>query len=848
MSSNTPNLDLFKKDPATDGNTTFDINTMLNENWEKIDSEVGVIKMKVDSDLAPIPTTLMLGTNVYNITNYSVFDKMEMDGRTLVNLLGKDGNGESLTQFTTTGTVALSTTQKKSGSNSIKCTSTGAVSYGYKDYPYPLDSTKQYIIGCWVYVETYAGGIGLLIRDVGTLTTRYSVSTTSDLGWQFVYIKIPTSNTLVGTGFRLLFGNTGANTATSYFDDIRIYELNTADYTAIGTTHTTSAQIDALIPYVDSMKSIFNPYVISEGKNLFDGQLAIGGISVAGADYSDTKSLRSVNYTRVVSSTQYTYKITNEQATIGVDTFYIVEYDINKTFISRTLCTVSSGAGTVSTNSATAYVRLFAYQVKSDDSNVTDTELSYMKLQLELGSIATDFTPQNQSYQFIQDTFRSNPQGTVADKLYQDGSGNYRKIKRFEVVDLDGSLAWTYSTDYTGYKRIRVPFLTGQQSGGKYEEVVKYDGKILNRSADYASISELYYNNTDSYIYFNILDNDAGWGELYTPSTAEQQAYFYGYKMNNGTFGTNYSSGTKTWIPWGAVDNTGAVTVVPTTPSTAITGGTYDYYKLQYQLADEQDVAVEVEGTLEVFEGDNQISVGAGIIVREEVIPQLGTSAWEINRTTYPNGQLDNRVLSFRTIYKNTELDTSWGLISDATSYGTYRAYDLVADGTYDNTAVYSVTYYALDMYKLGFAPQSLSAEYQGNMGAVVNKLTSDLVDARTQISVIMNEYAKRQQPNWIAPTLLNSWANYGGGYETVGYYKDEFGMVHFKGVLKTGTIPTTAFILPIGYRPPALKLVIPAVSNTLSTIEILANGEVKVTSGTNTFIAIDGISFRAGQ
>lgn len=40
MASNTPNLNLYKKDPVADGNDTFNIQTMLNENWDKIDTSV----------------------------------------------------------------------------------------------------------------------------------------------------------------------------------------------------------------------------------------------------------------------------------------------------------------------------------------------------------------------------------------------------------------------------------------------------------------------------------------------------------------------------------------------------------------------------------------------------------------------------------------------------------------------------------------------------------------------------------------------------------------------------------------------------------------------------------------
>ena len=41
MASNTNNLGLLKKDPVADGNDTFNIRTMLNENWDKIDEFAG---------------------------------------------------------------------------------------------------------------------------------------------------------------------------------------------------------------------------------------------------------------------------------------------------------------------------------------------------------------------------------------------------------------------------------------------------------------------------------------------------------------------------------------------------------------------------------------------------------------------------------------------------------------------------------------------------------------------------------------------------------------------------------------------------------------------------------------
>lgn len=55
LATNTPNLDLYKVDPATDGDKTFNVTTMLNENWDKIDAAVQGVKDDVGNiDLSKI--------------------------------------------------------------------------------------------------------------------------------------------------------------------------------------------------------------------------------------------------------------------------------------------------------------------------------------------------------------------------------------------------------------------------------------------------------------------------------------------------------------------------------------------------------------------------------------------------------------------------------------------------------------------------------------------------------------------------------------------------------------------------------------------------------------------------
>lgn len=106
-------------------------------------------------------------------------------------------------------------------------------------------------------------------------------------------------------------------------------------------------------------------------------------------------------------------------------------------------------------------------------------------------------------------------------------------------------------------------------------------------------------------------------------------------------------------------------------------------------------------------------------------------------------------------------------------------------------------------------------------------------------------------QESWIAPTLLNGWQNYGSILNSAGYWKDSYGVVHLRGVVKSGTAGTIIFVLPSGYRPTAREL-FPSLSgdsggNTvLGRVDISSLGEIYHYGGGTAFLTLDGMSFRA--
>ncbi|WP_080833192.1 carbohydrate binding domain-containing protein [Cohnella massiliensis] len=692
-----------------------------------------------------ITSTLRNGLNLITTDQASPMDGT-VYGRTLVNILGKDGGCESLAPFTTAGTSppTVSTTQKRSGSSSIKVAVSGQTSYAFKDFNYPLDSSKQYILACWIYVESQtAGDVSVSLRDIGTNTSRYScIANMATVGsWQFLYTKIPTANVLAGNGFRLVIGTLSSTTFVAYVDDIRLYELSTADYNAIGTTYT-GEQIDGFIPYVDSIQHLQGAAIRKFGKNLYDGEIvATGAVPTillgANGDLdltSDAVAFRFVTIRKYAVIPGNTYTLSCFATNVsGPNTPTI---SVRKGSDGSPLTTALTGTGKVSITfnvGSEKEIQLFIY---ASQSTATVQRKRYEQVQLELGTTVTSYEPRNDDYVYIPTKLASSVDGTVRDSV-DIRTGQVTRRWRTDFV-LDGSYAWVFSDDSTGYKRVNFPFATpygGLPNSDRFY-CTKNDGSPLTSKAFNSQDGTNQIGTGSNGLQVTISDSDSGWGEDFQPSTAEIKAYFFGWKMNNGTFGQPYNgSGTKTWIPLNATSNTGAVTTVPTVPSSAITSGTYDYYRLSYQLATTVTEAVEgFEGSIGLHDGGNAVELLEGVIVREKVTPQTSSTTAHINNTTFPSSQLKNRASQIIRIYKNGLPDPNWSVVSDANAYGLVRA--SISLTMYDPTAEYTVTYIALDRYKLTSNAVEASVTYQANMSGVVGDLVQRMADNETKDTV----------------------------------------------------------------------------------------------------------------
>ncbi|WP_255223015.1 tail fiber protein [Paenibacillus sp. 7541] len=69
MAEHTPNLGLLKKDPLADGNETFNIETMLNDNWDKIDEAVGQVREELENVDVDIPNASLTEKGIVQLSN-----------------------------------------------------------------------------------------------------------------------------------------------------------------------------------------------------------------------------------------------------------------------------------------------------------------------------------------------------------------------------------------------------------------------------------------------------------------------------------------------------------------------------------------------------------------------------------------------------------------------------------------------------------------------------------------------------------------------------------------------------------------------------------------------------------
>lgn len=107
-----------------------------------------------------------------------------------------------------------------------------------------------------------------------------------------------------------------------------------------------------------------------------------------------------------------------------------------------------------------------------------------------------------------------------------------------------------------------------------------------------------------------------------------------------------------------------------------------------------------------------------------------------------------------------------------------------------------------------------------------------------------LDQKANKTQMAYVAPTLLNGWANHSEWFPAAGYMKDELGFVHLTGLVRDGTA-AHIFTLPAGYRPSKYTMFPVVAADAYGTVGIEVDGNVYLRNGATGFVSLDGILFK---
>jgi hypothetical protein len=95
-------------------------------------------------------------------------------------------------------------------------------------------------------------------------------------------------------------------------------------------------------------------------------------------------------------------------------------------------------------------------------------------------------------------------------------------------------------------------------------------------------------------------------------------------------------------------------------------------------------------------------------------------------------------------------------------------------------------------------------------------------------------------------PAFANSWINFDVADTSAAFWRDPFGWIHLRGLIKNGTVGSAAFTLPPGFRPPKREVFATISNGAVGRVDVQADGLVIPQSpSNNAWVSLAGIHFR---
>lgn len=221
--------------------------------------EQGIHNAHAELDkVTSVPITLKSGLQAITTDHDTPLKVINIQGRTLINLLGRDGNCEDINRWGKYQvTNELDPDNKTNGVYGLKTISamgTGGASLSVARVDFKED--RFYIL-----LGMLKNGTG---NDTSLSVSSFLSSTRSNLvtnkeRFELAYAKI---SGLTNDQSRIAVNITGPPGTYSFADEIRIYEITKEEYNAIDTM--TPEQVAAKYPYLDSLQNVNAVYIVTK--------------------------------------------------------------------------------------------------------------------------------------------------------------------------------------------------------------------------------------------------------------------------------------------------------------------------------------------------------------------------------------------------------------------------------------------------------------------------------------------------------------------------------------------------------------------------------------------------------
>ncbi|WP_315065873.1 phage tail protein [uncultured Clostridium sp.] len=521
------------------------------------------------SNNAVLTQSIDYGMNnvITNNGGTSIQPKFNIQGKTVINLLGKNGNCEDVSKWLVYQvTLALDSTNKVFGNNSTKLTLTSTGGSSNHDLDSIVDKTKYYCLSGYIKNGNATGAILGLRADANYYTAMSTI--TDNTQFTRVWLKIKPSDFATSNN-QILRQVNGSSGQYAYFDGIMLEQITQAQYNDPNFQPS---------PYVDSYTCLQNPYIEVRHDNLVrngNGEEGTAWWNLGGTPSSfildsnryfvvtddDTANGENVQQTIPVKpNTAYTFSVILRCGTSLDSRIALVPIDdfgfYSSTTPNRIDVTTTSTIDTIITQTIAipSWCHKLLIAIGSGKDSTTggsDTGTVYFKqAMLVEGTTAPTSYKSCSIERVVLETKLTSDDSITYENGTVTGLINW-KHRTLYGKDYD----WAYDNDFTGFKRVRITAFINNAGNTTVDTMTKYSGDIISNVSACNSLNQFANNITGTYV--TIADSDAGWGETIYPNNDEVKAFMNGWRAiyNNGTRYLGWVSIVDGSVPSGAVQS-----------------------------------------------------------------------------------------------------------------------------------------------------------------------------------------------------------------------------------------------------------------------------------------------------